>query len=117
MKRRLYRSLRIVAAGLMIGVVLAIVFAPQKSYAEDFFCPSLFPCDEYNELLSEYENSSDPCAVQFAKVCKDLREKARKDCGGLSSQYNDLQEKLVVQGDKVAKLQKQIRKLRKIKNG
>lgn len=115
MKRRLYRSLRIIAAGLVIGVALAIVFAPQKSYAEDLICPAVIPCDEYNELFSEYEGSTDPCAIHFASVCKDLRAKTRKNCNGLSSQYNELQEKLIVQGDKVEKLQKQIRKLRKLK--
>ena len=115
MKRALYRSIRIAAIGLLIGVTLAMVFAPQTSHADEPACAAIFPCDEFNELLPQFEGSSDPCAVKFAQQCKELRMTSYKECGKVSDQFNEVQEQLDSEQLKVTKLKKQIKKLQRKK--
>ncbi len=113
MKHRFYRTIRIAAIGLLIGITLAVVLAPKDSYADDdLACAALFPCDEFNELLPQYEGSSDPCALKFAALCKDLRIKSHKQCSDVSEQFNSVQLQLDTEQLKVTKLKKTIRKLR-----
>lgn len=94
---------------------LFLLACPAISQADDIICPAVYPCDDSGELLAMFEGSTDACAKKFALQCKQVRADSRKQCAGLSDEYNKLQVRHQKALSSVGKLKKALRKVKSAK--